>query len=149
VTFYIGVDGLREIVDTCDPDPTFSCTPTETLIYATRNIVSAPAPYVDQNGGVSVVVITDSNGANPSQVVQVSRPNGTENWGAPITLYTANKASETVVGDPAAYLASAIHANTILFRNTVPGGGQALPGALYEVQWSSSQNKYVTSTISF
>ena len=140
VTFYVGEDGLREIVDACDPDPTFSCKPSESLIYASQNIVSAPAPYVDQNGGVSVVVITDSNGANPSQVVQVSRAKTGTSWTAS-TLYTASKSSETLVGDPAAYLATAINANTILFRSSA--------FATHELQWSSSQNKYVSSTISF
>lgn len=140
VIFYIGTDGLRQIVDTCDPDPTFSCMPTETLIYASTNIVSAPAAYNNQSGGVSVVLITDSNGANSSQVIQVSRPSGSSTWTAS-TLYTAAKSAETLVGDPAAFVASGPNANTILFRNSA--------FQTYELQWSTSQNKYVLSTIAF
>ena len=140
VIFYIGTDGLRQIVDTCDPDPTFSCKPTESLVYASTNIVSAPAPYVDQSGGVSVAVVTDSNGANSSQVVQISRAKNGSTWTA-TTLYTAAKSTETLVGDPAAYLAAGPKANTIIFRNSA--------FKTYELQWSASQSKYVLSTITF
>ncbi|HVZ70753.1 MAG TPA: malectin domain-containing carbohydrate-binding protein [Polyangia bacterium] len=140
VTFYVGEDGLRQIVDTCDPDPSFTCKPTESVVYANQNIVSAPAAYVDQSGGVSVVVITDSNGSNSSQVVQLSRAKNGTTWTA-TTLYTAAKSTETLVGDPAAYLSIPINANTIVFRNAA--------FKTYELQWSASQNKYVQTTLAF
>jgi hypothetical protein len=138
--FYVGEDGLHQILDTCDPDPSFNCATTDTLIYANQNIVSAPAPYVDQSGGVSIAMITDSNGASSSQVVQLSRTRTGTTWTA-TTLYTAAKSTETLVGDPAAYLATATTANTILFRNSA--------FKTYELQWSTSQNKYVLTTITF
>jgi hypothetical protein len=135
--FYTGVDGVHALEDMCEP--WFSCgSPNDSLLFADPAVASAPVPYNDQNGGTSVVYIADGGGGSPSFVVQLA--NDGAGWKAS-TLANADKAVETFVGDPAAYLAVAPRLNTILFRNSA--------GLLYELQWDPSSSTYVKSRILF
>jgi hypothetical protein len=133
--FYTGLDGLHAIHDPTEaPWGGF----TDTLVRADSTIVSSPAAYqgADQNGAPNAVYVTDGGGNNPSTLVEA--------WFAASQWWTAVRAAppkttETLVGDPAAYVAVAPWLNTILFRNSA--------GKLYQTQWSNASNSYVTTTI--
>jgi hypothetical protein len=130
--FYTGSDGVHAISDNSEP---WFGTPTDSLIYADTTVTSAPIPFNDQNGGVSVVFI--SNGYGWSYVNQVTNPGNNLGWGSYTVLAST---SETYTGDPAAYVATGPWLNTILFRNS--------SNALYELQWDNTSNWYAQSTIS-
>jgi hypothetical protein len=136
--FYSAPDGVHALEDACEP--WFSCgNPADTnTLFPDTKVMSAPIPYNDQSGGTSVVYIADGGGGSPSFVVQLS--NDGAGWTAR-TLAQADKATETFVGDPAAYLASGPHLSTILFRNST--------GTLYQLQWDPASASYVKSQILF
>jgi hypothetical protein len=129
--FYTSTDGVHAVSDNSEP---WFGTTTDSLIYADTEITSAPIPFNDQSGGVSVVYI--SSGYGWSFVNQVTNPSNNSGWGGWTLL---SSASELFVGDPAAYVATGPWLNTILFRNSA--------GALYQLQWDNSSNWYAESTI--
>jgi hypothetical protein len=134
--FYTGMDGLYYISDPTDPG--FGPT-TEYELVNDTTIVSSPAPYRggDQNGRIAAVYITDAGGNNPS-TLQELEGDGAGGWSL-ATRLSPPKTTETLVGDPAAYLPPSPWVNTILLRNSV--------GTLYELRWSNSLNNYVKNVI--
>jgi hypothetical protein len=68
--FYTGSDGVHAISDNSEP---WFGTPTDSLIYADSTVTSAPIPFNDQNGGVSVVFISNGYGWSFVNVLHLAR----------------------------------------------------------------------------
>jgi hypothetical protein len=112
--FYAGTDGLHQLID--NTDPSFG----EVLdwrINTNTSIVSSPIPYNPQGGGTRVVYITDPGGSSPSALSEAEQVTSGGSWTSSVRV-NPPKSVETLVGDPAAYVATSPWRNTIIYRNS-------------------------------
>jgi hypothetical protein len=120
--FYAGTDGLHMIID--NGDPAFDINYGDVRLNPDK-IVSTPAPYNPQDGGIRVAYITDPGPTSPTTVTEAIRPGGSQTWSKQMVVNPPRNL-ETLTGDPATYVATGPWRNTIIYRNTA--------NTIYELQ---------------